>query len=63
MKEWLLSPEALADLELIWEFVATESETAANHIIDRMLDALDMLAKWPGAGHTRLDLTDRNVRF
>ena len=61
--EYVLSPEALSDLQNIWDFIATENPAAANQMVDELFNAFQHLAEWPGSGHTRHDLTQKNVRF
>ena len=31
--------------------------------MDELFEAFEHLAEWPGSGHTRRDLTQRDVRF
>jgi len=52
-------PEAEADLDAIWEFIAEDSLQAA----DRMIDAIEALVPFPHQGHRRADLTARPLRF
>jgi plasmid stabilization system protein ParE len=63
MQEYILSPTALDHLQGIWDFIASENSEAADRIVDELFAAFEYLAKWPGSGHTRSDLTRRNVRF
>lgn len=63
MLEYILSSEAVDDLQSIWDFIAFDNEAAADRMIDRMLDAFEQLAQWPGLGHVRRDLTKRTVLF
>lgn len=63
MAVYLISPDAMEDLKDIRDFIALDNPTAADDVIDKLFDALEDLAQWPGQGHTRRDLTDRNVRF
>ena len=63
MSAYLLSPEALQDLQSIWDFVASDSVDAADKLVDRLFEAFEQLARWPRQGHTRPDLTGRDVRF
>jgi len=63
MRECVLSPEAVADLQAVWDFIAKDNESAADRMVDQILDAFDRLAQWPGLGHIRPDLTTRDVRF
>jgi plasmid stabilization system protein ParE len=63
MDAYLLSPEALDDLQLIWNFIAADSVRAAEKVLDEFFDTFEKLAQWPGQGHSRSDLTNRDVRF
>lgn len=63
MSRYFLSSEALAELDDIWEYIARDDIEAASRWIARLLDACEMLARNPLAGHTRKDLTERSLRF
>ncbi len=56
-------PEALADLDEIWEYIALDSLGAADRIIAEILTAIRNLVSFPGVGHRRPDLTSRPLRF
>lgn len=58
-----LSPLALEDLLQIQEFIAQDNPDAAEHLIEQFFSAFEYLAQWPRSGHTRVDLTPRNVLF
>jgi plasmid stabilization system protein ParE len=63
MAAYLLSPEAFEDLQLIWDFIAADNVRSADRVLDELFDTFEKLAQWPRQGHTRTDLTDRDVRF
>ena len=63
MPGYVLSPEALQDLQGIWDFIAADNPNAANRVVDELFQAFQQLAERPGQGHTRRDLTQRDVRF
>lgn len=63
MPDYELSPEAVADLESIWDFIAADQPGAADRVVDELFDAFQHLASWPKAGHFRPDLTEAIVRF
>jgi|ERR1700723_485052 len=63
MNSYSLAPEAMRDLDDIWNFIAADNPAAADLQIDTFLKAFKELARWPGKGHTRRDLTSRTVRF
>jgi plasmid stabilization system protein ParE len=63
MPRYVVSPEAFDDLQEIWDFIATDSPQAADRVVAELFSAFQRLAEWPGMGHTRRDLTERDVRF
>jgi plasmid stabilization system protein ParE len=42
---------------------AVDSPQAADRVTSELFEAFQQLAAWPGMGHTRRDLTERDVRF
>jgi plasmid stabilization system protein ParE len=56
-------PEAVLDLEEIWEFIARDNLDAADRAIAEVLAALDRLTPFPNQGHKRPDLTSQPLRF
>ncbi|SRR6266404_5909397 len=56
-------PEAVLDLDEIWEFTADANLNAADRVIADILAALDKLVPFPNQGHKRPDLTSRPLRF
>jgi plasmid stabilization system protein ParE len=63
MPAYVLSPDALQDLQDIWDFIASDSVRAADKLEDQFFDAFERLARRPRMGHTRSDLTHRDMRF
>lgn len=63
MAAYVLSPDALQDLQDIWDYVALDNENAADQLEDDFFSAFEKLARQPRMGHTRKDLTERDVRF
>ncbi len=63
MPAYVLSPDALQDLQDIWDYVALDNINAADRLEDEFFDAFEKLARRPRMGHTRRDLTERDVRF
>jgi len=63
MSGYLFSPQAAGDVFEIWSYIARESVDAANRVEAAIFDACDLLAKFPGSGHLRQDLTERPLRF
>jgi plasmid stabilization system protein ParE len=48
-------PDAFADLNDIWEFIAQDSLAAADRIMDEIQGAINTLVNTPLAGHLRPD--------
>jgi len=63
MSGFVFHPEALADLEEIWEFIADESLEAADRVLDEIREVVHSLVTFPRMGHIRADLTSRPLRF
>jgi toxin ParE1/3/4 len=58
-----VSPEAREDLDVLAGYIARDSLSAAERVIDAIDEAFVALAARPGIGHRRGDLTKRVVRF
>jgi toxin ParE1/3/4 len=59
-----LSPEAALDLAEIWHYLKTQSSlTVADRVESVIRDQIALLAKSPGVGHWRKDLTNEAVKF
>ncbi len=56
-------PEAVGDVDEIWEFVAQDNLDAADRVVADILVALDKIVPFPYQGHKRPDLTSRPLRF
>ncbi|MCL5103823.1 MAG: type II toxin-antitoxin system RelE/ParE family toxin [Armatimonadetes bacterium] len=63
MKQPFINPEALGDLDVIWDYVAQDSITRANRLIDEIYEAIYQLVDRPEIGHLREDVADRSLRF
>jgi antitoxin ParD1/3/4/toxin ParE1/3/4 len=63
MSGFLLHPDALADLNDIWEFIAADSPQAAGRVRQEIHDAIRALISSPQLGHGRSDLTSQPWRF
>jgi toxin ParE1/3/4 len=55
--EVLVTPQAEADLQEIWLTIAIDSPTAADRLLRRIGDKLDLLAEFPEMGSPRPELT------
>lgn len=56
-------PEAVVDLDEIWDFIAGDNPTAADRLVTEILAAVNNLVSFPAQGHKRADLTSRPLRF
>jgi plasmid stabilization system protein ParE len=63
MSEFVLHPEAFADLREIWDFISADNATAADRTLNEIHEAIRMLVKSPHAGYVRPELTSKAVRF
>ena len=63
MSKFVLHPEAYADLDEIWEYIAADNLDAAARVLDEIYQAVTSLARFPHQGHSRPDLTSRPLRF
>lgn len=63
MSKYNVTEEADHDLHEIWEYIAQDDIEAADRWDLRLRGAFEVLARNPGAGHSRRDLTDTSVLF
>ena len=63
MAGFVLHPEAYADLDEIWEYIAADSLDAADRVGEEIYEVVRSLVNFPHQGHTRSDLTSRPLRF
>src|SRR5579864_9117156 len=63
MTGYAFHPEALSDLDDIWEFIREDNPDAADRTIAEILSAIRELVSFPNQGHKRPDLTSRPLRF
>ena len=63
MSAYALTPHAKADIFDIWSFIAQYSEDAADRVEQEIYRACSFLAAAPLRGHSRPDLTRRELRF
>lgn len=61
--KYVLSEGAELDLNAIWEYIAQDNIDAADGGIAKLFDALEAIARIPGMGHKREDLTAFPVLF
>jgi plasmid stabilization system protein ParE len=53
MTGFVFHPEAEADINEIWEYIAADNSAAANRVTDEIEKALNNLVPFPGLGHRR----------
>jgi len=63
MKTFRLSAEAAGDLTEIFDYIAENSIAAAQRVRVGIQDQLKKLARTPGMGHRRPDLTSEKLLF
>jgi plasmid stabilization system protein ParE len=63
MSGYSFHPEALADLDEIWEFIAQDNIDAADRVLADIHGVLRTLAASPHIGYRRPDLTSQPLRF
>jgi plasmid stabilization system protein ParE len=63
MSKYFLSVEAELDLDEIWEYISRDSLDAADRWIAKLFDEFESLARNPGMGHGREDLTTLPILF
>lgn len=63
MRAIQFTPRARRDIVEIWEYIARDSLDSADRVTAAIREAAEMLAKLPGIGHTRTDVSDPHYRF
>ena len=63
MSGFVLHPDALTDLNDIWEYIAANNLDAADRVLEEIYEAIRALVPFPQVGHRRSDLTSRPLRF
>jgi antitoxin ParD1/3/4 len=63
MNPFVLAPQAAADLEDIWDYIAADNVDAADRFMLSLEQAMQQLAGMPRMGHTRKDLTSLPLLF
>src|SRR5437879_3054516 len=63
-RRYVLAPEAALDLVQIWRYIKQQSSVEiADRVESVIRDRIVFLARNPGAGHWRKNLTDKEVKF
>jgi len=61
---FVLAPQAALDLVEIWRYIKEQTSlTIADRVESAIREKIEFLARTPGAGHRRKDLTDEDVKF
>jgi plasmid stabilization system protein ParE len=63
MSGFSFHPEAVSDLDDIWDYIAADSVDAADRVLREIYEGLRRLASLPRLGHKRTELTSRPLRF
>jgi plasmid stabilization system protein ParE len=63
MSSYVISREADRDLDDLWDYIAADNVDAADRLTAKLMDAFEALARLPGMGHKRDDLTTHPVLF
>ena len=63
MSGYAFHPDAFADLDEIWEYIAADNIDAADQVLADIHSTLALLVGSPHIGHRRPDLTTRPLRF
>lgn len=63
MSPYRLHPDALGDLEEIWDYIADDNPDAADRVVADIFESLETLATFPHQGFRRPELTTRPLRF
>lgn len=58
MGRYIIAPDAAADLDEIWEYIARDDTDAADRFLEKLRSQIQALAKTPSMGHRREDLAE-----
>ena len=61
--KYLLVPDALADLQEIWSYIARDNVAAADRVEAHIRLACEFVAEHPMIGNLRRNVTSRTIRF
>ncbi len=63
-RRYVLAPRAALDLVQIWRYIKKQTSVEIADRVDSVIrDKIAFLARSPGAGHSRKNLTDESVKF
>jgi toxin ParE1/3/4 len=63
MSGFVLHPQAFADLDEIWEYIAADNLDAADRVREEIYATIQSIVPFPYVGHSRPDLTSKPLRF
>jgi plasmid stabilization system protein ParE len=63
MSRYVLSDEALLELDGIWEYIARDDASAASRWVGKLLEACEMLSHNPRAGRCHAEIVDKSILF
>lgn len=63
MSGYVLGRDADRDLDDLWDYIAEDNVEAADRLVAGLFEAFEALARTPGMGHKREDLTKFPVLF
>jgi toxin ParE1/3/4 len=63
MRAYDFHPEAEADINAIWDYIAEDNPDAADRLMDEIVAAIEALVPFPNQGFRRPALTSRPLRF
>jgi plasmid stabilization system protein ParE len=63
MTGFVLHPQAFADLDEIWEYIAADNLDAADRVREEIYETIQSIVPFPYVGHSRPDLTSKALRF
>jgi addiction module RelE/StbE family toxin len=63
MNGFVFHPDAVADLNEIWEYIAADNPSAADRVLEEIHEGIRSLVPFPQQGHRRSDLSSRPLRF
>lgn len=63
MSGYALSSEALTDIFNSYDYIAQDNYKAAEEVETRLFETFESLARFPGQGHQRSDLTSKPLLF
>jgi len=63
MSRFVLTKAARTDLDEIFDYIARDNPNAAGRVLEKLREAMRILARNPEIGHYRRDLASEPVRF